>query len=241
MEFHRDLKLEVGTLEQSVEVTEVGQLIETTKIEASAVVTQEQITSLPVEGRSAVKLALLVPGTSEDGTRARRPGASVGIGGISLAGTNYIVDNMNNMTLRTGDSREDIPQAAVQEFRVIVSQYPAEFGGRVGGVINVVTKSGGNRFSGEAFEFFRNKSLNRVDKFQQAQHDQFGTPINNFHRNQYGASVGGPIVKDRIHFFTSLERRGQPRVFHRQHGKATVLFSARRYLPGRLFDQSWAR
>jgi hypothetical protein len=72
---------------------------------------------------------------------------------------------------------EDLPQAAVQEFRVIVSQYPAEFGGRVGGVINVVTKSGGNRFSGEAFEFFRNKSLNRVDKFQQAQHDLLGMPI----------------------------------------------------------------
>jgi len=116
-EFRRDVVLEVGALEQSIAVVEQEQLIETTKVEASAVVTQEQITSLPVEGRSAVKLALLIPGTSEDGTRARRPGASVGIGGISLAGTNYIVDNMNNMTLRTGDSREDLPQATVQEFR----------------------------------------------------------------------------------------------------------------------------
>jgi hypothetical protein len=142
MELRRDIGLQIGTVQESVTVVaEQAPLVEATKIEVSTVVTQEQITELPLEGRSAVKLALLVPGTTEDGTRARRPGTSVGIGGISLAGTNYIVDNMNNMTLRTGDSREDIPQAAVQEFRVIVSQYPAEFGGRVGGVINVVRRS----------------------------------------------------------------------------------------------------
>ena len=169
-EFRRDLTLEIGNIQESVTVAGV-QVVETTKAEVSTVVTQQQIASLPIEGRSAVTLALLSPGTGTDATRARRPGASVGVGSISLAGTNYIVDNMNNMTLRAGDSREDIPQAAVQEFRVIVSQYPAEFGGRVGGVINVVTKSGGNPFSGEAFEFFRDKSLNRVDKFQQEQHD----------------------------------------------------------------------
>jgi hypothetical protein len=80
-EFRRDVVLEVGALEQSIAVVEQEQLIETTKVEASAVVMQEQITSLPVEGRSAVKLALLIPGTSEDGTRARRPSASVGSAG----------------------------------------------------------------------------------------------------------------------------------------------------------------
>ena len=209
----------IGNLQESVTVAAEVQLVETTKAEVSTVVTQEQIASLPIEGRSAVSLALLAPGTGTDATRARRPGANVGIGGISLAGTNYIVDNMNNMTLRTGDSREDIPQGAVQEFRVIVSQYPAEYGGRVGGVINVVTKSGGNLFGGEAFEFFRDKSLNRVDKFQQEQHDKVGTPINDFRRDLFGVSFGGPIVKDRAHFFTSIERRDNNEFFTVNTGK----------------------
>ena len=110
LEFRRDLTLGIGSLQETVTVAGEVQLVETTKAEVSSVVTQEQIASLPIEGRSAVTLALLAPGTGTDATRPRRPGANVGIGGISLAGTNYIVDNMNNMTLRAGDSREDIPQ-----------------------------------------------------------------------------------------------------------------------------------
>ncbi len=228
LELIRNLTLGLQGVQEQVTVIGGASVVETTKAEVSSVVSQQQIASLPVEGRSAVTLALLAPGTGTDATRPRRPGANVGIGGISSAGTNYIGDGMNNNTLRAGDTREDIPQGAVREFRVIVSQAPAEFGGRVGGVVNIVTKGGGNLFSGEAFEFFRDKSLNRVDKFQQEQHDQLGTPINDFHRNQFGVTVGGPIVTNRLHFFVSFERKDDHQFFTVNTWRAAVLFLARR-------------
>src|SRR3954467_13279273 len=124
---------------------------------------------------------------------------------------------MNNMTLRTG-ARARMFRSGSSGIRVIVSRYPAEFGRRVGGVVNVVTKSGGNRVTGEVLEFFSNKSLNRVDKFQQAQHDQFGSPINDFHRNQCGVSLGsrgqGPHS-----LFMSLERKDSLEFFKVNTGK----------------------
>lgn len=232
LEVIRNLTLGLQGVEEQVTVVGGASVVETSKAEVSSVVTQQQIASLPVEGRSAVTLALLAPGTGTDATRPRRPGANVGIGGISSAGTNYIGDGMNNNTLRAGDTREDIPQGAVREFRVIVSQAPAEFGGRVGGVVNIVTKSGGNLFSGEAFEFFRDKSLNRIDQFQQAQHDQLGTPINDFHRNQYGVTVGGPVVTDRLHFFVSFERKDDHQFFTVNTAKPQFYSSLEGTLPG---------
>ena len=108
-------------------VTAEAPSIETTKTEVAAVITQQQIATLPIEGRSAITLALLLPGTGTDTTRAQRPGANVGAGGMTTAGTNYIVDGLNNMISRAGDAREDMPQSAVQEFRVHTSQMPAEY------------------------------------------------------------------------------------------------------------------
>ena len=185
LEVRRDLALGLKGLEELVTVRGEAPLVEVTNSEVAAVVSEQQIASLPVEGRSAVSLSLLLPGTSTDAVRAQRPGATVGLGGLSTAGTNFIVDGMNNMISRAGDAREDVPQSAIREFKVIVSQPPAEYGGRVGGVVNVVTKSGTNLFRGEAFEFFRDKSLNRVDLYAQQAHDQLGTPISDFRRDQF--------------------------------------------------------
>jgi hypothetical protein len=206
-------------VEESVTVRGQAPTVETTKSEVAAVVTAQQIDTLPVEGRSAITLSLLLPGTSTDATRAQRPGASVGLGGLSTAGTNYIVDGMNNMISRAGDAREDIPQSAIQEFKVIVSQAPAEYGGRVGGVVNVVTKSGANQLNGEAFEFFRDKSLNRVDLYTQQNHDLQGTPIPDFSRHQFGGSVGGPVLLNRLHFYASVERTDDQQFFTVKTGK----------------------
>jgi hypothetical protein len=173
-ELRQDLTLGVSALAEAVSVTAEVPAVETTRSEIATVITQEQIETLPVEGRSAITLSLLLPGTSTDNTRAQRPGANVGAGGITTAGTNYIVDGLNNMISRAGDAREDLPQSAVQEFRVHTSQMPAEYGGRSGGVVNVVTRSGTNVFHGEAFEQFRHKSLSRSDRFEQARRDAVG-------------------------------------------------------------------
>jgi hypothetical protein len=213
LELRRDVTLGVRGVQELVTVKGEAPLIDASKHEIGDVITARQIESLPVANRSAITLALLLPGTSTDTTRAQRPGATVGIASLNTAGTNYIVDGMNNMISRAGDAREDVPQAAIQEFKVIVSQPPAEYGGRVGGVVNVVTKSGTNRFSGEGFEFFRNKSLNKVDEYTQQNHDQLGTPIPDFRRDQFGGAFGGPIVANRLHFFASFERTDDQQYF----------------------------
>ncbi len=189
LEFHRDFTLGLQGVQETVTVQGRSPIIETTKSGIGDVLTTRQIETLPVANRSAITLALLVPGPSTDTTRAQRPGATVGLASLNTAGTNYIVDGMNNVISRAGDAREDVPQSAIREFKVIVSQPPAEYGGRVGGVVNVVTKSGSNLFSGEGFEFFRDRSLNRVDEFKQQNHDTAGAPIPDFRRDQFGARL----------------------------------------------------
>ena len=206
LELRRDLKLGLQALQEAVTVSGAAPVVEITRTEVASVITQQQIATLPVEGRSAITLSLLLPGTSTDTTRPQRPGANVGTGGMTTAGTNYIVDGLNNMISRAGDAREDLPQSAIQEFKVHLSQMPAEYGGRSGGVVSVVTKNGTNRLAGEAFEFFRNKSLNTLNKFQAERQEQFGEPKPDFLRHQFGFAVGGPIIRDRAHFFASVER-----------------------------------
>ncbi|HUK36327.1 MAG TPA: carboxypeptidase regulatory-like domain-containing protein [Vicinamibacterales bacterium] len=213
LEFTRNVTLGLQGVQELVTVQAQTPIVETTKTEVGETVTPQEIETLPVANRSAITLALLVPGTSVDTTRAQRPGATVGLASLNTAGTNYIVDGMNNMISGAGDAREDVPQSAIQEFKVIVTQPPAEYGGRVGGVVNVVTKSGSNTVSGEGLEFFRDKALNRVDEYTQQNHDQLGTAIPNFRRDQYGGAIGGPIIKNRLHLFGSFERTDDQEYF----------------------------
>lgn len=218
-ETRHDLTLGVSNLQETVTVLAEPAQIEVTKAEVSTVITQRQIETLPVEGRSAITLSLLLPGTATDTTRPQRPGANVGAGGMTTAGTNYLVDGLNNMISRAGDAREDLPQSAIQEFKVHLAQMPAEYGGRSGGVVNVVTRSGTNAFHGEAIEYFRHKNLNAMDKFQQERHDEFGDPKPDFRRDQFGFAVGGPILRNRAHFFATAERTRTQEFFTVNTGK----------------------
>src|SRR5258705_11806080 len=117
---------------------------------------------LPVANRAAVTLALLLPGTSQDGTRPRRSNAQIGAGTLQFT-SNSLADGTMNMSTKAGEPRQDFPQAAIQEFKVFTSQPPAEYGGRAGGVINAFTKSGTTRFSGEGFQVFRRKPMQQGD------------------------------------------------------------------------------
>jgi hypothetical protein len=102
----------------------------------------------------------------------------------------------------TGEPRQDFPQSAIQEFKVYLSQSPAEYGWTAGGAVSMATKSGTNQLHGEGFEFYRNKSMNTIDPFVKAA----GQPEPNFSRHQFGGAIGGPLVKDKIHFFQAAER-----------------------------------
>lgn len=208
-EYISDLKFQLGGVEQSVSVNAQESAVDVTSNEVgTAVIQQDQVENLPIPGRQATQLSLLLPATGTDTTRAQRPDANVGLGDQNVAATNYLVDGLTNMISGAGDPRDNIQQASIQEFKVIISQAPAEYGGRSGGVVTLVTKSGTNRIHGEAFEFFRGHAINRVDYYTQRQHDSDPKlyPISPFSRNQFGGALGGPILKDRLHYFGSFER-----------------------------------
>jgi carboxypeptidase family protein len=204
LEYPKDISMGVQTLQESVTVTGEAPVVETTKTEVGGVVTQEQISILPVQDRSVVNLALLMPGTGQDTARVKRPNASIGAA-IGTASTNHLVDGVPNVTAKTAEPRSDIPQAAVREFAVHTTQQPAQYGWRPGGTMSVVTKSGTNAFTGEAFEFFRNQKMNRLDRFAQAAVDAGQGEKPKYSRDQFGGALGGPIVKNRLHFFATFE------------------------------------
>ena len=204
LEIKKDIAMEVQGLSEEVLVKGEAPVVETTHSEVAQVITQQQIETLPVNNRQAITLALLLPGTSQDGTRPRKVNASVGSGG-SFSASAFLVDGVSNQQTSAGEPRQDFPQGGVREFKVNVSQAPAEFGGTTGGVVTIVTKSGTNAFSGEGFEYFRDKSLNAMNEFEQARHDQFSTPKPPFRRNQYGATFGGPIAMNKAHFLVAWD------------------------------------
>jgi len=197
----RDVTLQVQGVQESVQVSAEAPVVETTRSEVSGVVTQEQMQMLPLETRQPIGLALLLPGTSQDAVRPRKFNANIGAGAFTH-GSALLVDGVWNKEGNTGEPRQDFPQAAIREFRVLVSQAPAEYGWTAGGAVSFATKSGTNLWTGEVFEFLRNKSLNTRNLFEEAA----GVRKPNFERHQFGGALGGPIVRDRLHFFAAAER-----------------------------------
>ena len=206
LELRRDVTMALQTLQETVSVTAEAPVIETTQTEVAAVVTQEQIENLPVANRMPIMLALLLPGTSTFNLSGRRPTATIGAGGSNGGQMNlYYADGGMNTSNNSGQQHLEVPASAVREFKVNISQSSAEFNA-VGGVVQVATKSGTNQIHGEAFEFFRDKSLNAFDKFEKELHDRTGEPKPDYRRHSAGVALGGPIIRDRVHFFASFER-----------------------------------
>ena len=193
----QDFELQIQTVEETITVTAVTPVVDVTQIEVSAVVTQEQIETLPINSRNYLSLALLLPGTSQDSGRAFFETVNVG-GSYTFNSTVNAVDGVMNNWAEDGEPRQNLPEAAVEEFKINQSQYPAGYGLATGGIVQVVTKSGTNSFSGEAFWYVRDKTLNALNHFEEEKPDM--------HRDQFGASLGGPIVRDRTHFFFTVER-----------------------------------
>jgi hypothetical protein len=204
LEVKHDFAMKIESLQESLTVTARVPVIETTKSEVTGVVTQQQIENVPVPTRQTLDLALLLPGTNTDGSVPRRVSVSVGAGG-AVSQNAFLVDGVSNQQSTSGDPRQDFPQGGIREFRVNVSQASAEFGGTTGGVVAIVTKSGTNLFSGEAFEFFRDKSLNAMNVFEQQAHDTTGAPKPAFRQNQNGFTIGGPIVMNKAHFLIAAD------------------------------------
>lgn len=201
-----NVALAIGSVQEAVTVSGDVPPIDTSKAEVAGVVTQQQIDSLPVNTRQFLNLALLMPGTTQDASRSFYNNVQLGGGGRFYA-NGFSVDGVTNTWAEQGEPRQNIPQGAVQEFKVNTNQFKAEAGLAMGGFVTVVTKSGSNAFHGDAFEFFRHSSLNHDNKFVEQSLAAAGVDGKApFKRNQFGGDLGGPIIKNRTHFFASYER-----------------------------------
>lgn len=197
--------LEIGTVKESIQVTGEAPIVDTHRSEVGANVSEEQIQTLPVQGRQWINLATLLPGTGQDAIRGKYYN-NVNIGaGINFYSNAFYVDGVNNNWQQQGEPRQDFPQDSIAEFRIRAFDYPAQYGMAQGGVLSTITKSGTNEFHGGAFEFYRNRALNTQTIFQ--------TTKPSYQRNQFGGSLGGPIIKNRAQFFVSAERTAEDNFF----------------------------
>ncbi len=197
-----DFKMEVGAAKQTVEVGAEAAPVETVNPTLGQSITGRTLTDMPLNGRDMLDLAMLQPGVSEANDD------SDGAGKYSIAGgrtdsVTFLLDGGGNNDLQDNSSVLDPNPDAVAEFRLLTSDYTAEYGRSGGGVISVVTKSGSNRIHGSLFEFLRNRSLDANDYFNKSAVPE--VPRLDLKRNQYGATLGGPMIKDKAFFFLAFQ------------------------------------
>ncbi len=203
-----DFQMKLSTTAEVIQVTGETPLIENTESHIATTVTPEQVENLPLNGRQFANLGALAPGTTlsvhPDPTRPSNLAISL-IGG-SGRNMNVNVDGGDNNDDTVGGINQFYSLESVAEFTLFTNRYKAEYGRSSGGVLNVVTKSGTNTFHGSFFSLFRNESLNALTESEEQAGLSDPTP---YSREQFGGSVGGPIVKDRAHFFFAAERSQQ--------------------------------
>ncbi len=195
-----DVKLPVGGRNEIVEVTGAAALVETVNPTLGATVTGEAITELPLNGRNTLDLALLQPGVTPHNADDTGAG-TFNIAGARADSVTFLLDGgVDNNLLSNGVVFTPNPDA-VQEFRILTSNYTAEYGRNAGGIVSVVTKSGGNTVHGSVFEFNRNDTFAANRYFN----NKNGIPKNALSRNQYGFAVGGPFIKNKLFWFVSYQ------------------------------------
>jgi Carboxypeptidase regulatory-like domain len=205
------IKLTAGKIEIQVDVVGGGEVVETSRTEQASTVDSKQITSLPINRRSFLDYALLTPGVtssenitdSTDYRVAQTPQSGLSFGGNNGRGNQVSVDGAETIGA-SGAVQAMVSQEAVQEFQVVRNSFSAEFGGASGGVVNIISKSGGNSFHGGAFGLFRQEKFDARNAF-----DYNPKGKSPFNRQQYGGSFGGPLARDNTFFFTSIERYSQ--------------------------------
>jgi Carboxypeptidase regulatory-like domain/TonB-dependent Receptor Plug Domain len=201
-----DIKMQVGAESQTVDVGAQAAAVETVNPTLGHSITGRVLTNMPLNGRDMLDLALLQPGVTEGNDD------NGGAGNYSIAGgrtdsVTFLLDGGLNNDLLDNSNLLDPNPDAIAEFKLLTSDYTAEYGRNGGGVISVVTKSGTNQIHGSLFEFFRNRVLDANDYFNKAVVPEL--PRLDLKRNQYGATLGGPILKDKLFFFLAYQGQRQ--------------------------------
>ena len=205
-----DIALEIGAMEEVVEIQAETPLLNTSSSDLGTTVVEEQIKTLPLNGRNFVSLTRTVPGVLRGipganidgaGSLAWRASASFSAMGQRPRDNNYMLDGVdNNETwLQTVVIFPSVD--ALEEFKLQTSTYSAEFGRSLGGVVNLQLKSGTNQFHGSVFEFLRNDAFDANNWFA----NRANTAKADFKQHQFGATLGGPIIKDKTFFFADYQ------------------------------------
>jgi hypothetical protein len=198
---HLEPSLQVGSVSEIIEVSGgASPLLESDRSTLSNVVDSQVISNMPLNARQYLDLALLTPGVlpSSAGTQ----GGGFNVSGARSQSNVFLLDGVSNIDTQINSALGNFRITdGVQEFAVQTSVATAEFGRGTGGQVSIVTKSGTNQFHGTAFEYLRNSVLDAADFFT----NKNGGKKNPLHRNQYGGTLGGPILKDRMFFFLSYE------------------------------------
>jgi hypothetical protein len=203
-----DLTMQPGQVTESIIITDAAQLLETDSSTRGQIVQREQIVNLPLNGRSVANLALLAPGVRESSQNSATGGgreASFNVNGLRNTVNNFLLDGVDNNAYGTSNQSfsSQVVQAspdAIAEFNLQTNTYSAEFGRSGGAVFNASYRSGTNEFHGSLWEFHRNTVLNAVGFFKPA-----GGVKPPLIRNQFGFTLGGPIIRDRTFFFLDYE------------------------------------
>ncbi|MBV8833108.1 MAG: TonB-dependent receptor, partial [Acidobacteriaceae bacterium] len=214
-----DLQLQVGSVSSTIEVSSQGSAVETQNSTVGGTVTGRAIFELPLNGRNALNLMATQPGvtpTNPDNTSAA---GGYSIGGGRNDSVTFLLDGGNNNNLLNNSYVANPNPDAIEEFRVLESNYSAEYGRNAGGVVSVVTKSGTNSLHGTAYDYLRNTDLNANDFFN----NERGAPRNVLKRNQFGGTIGGPIyipkvVDGRNKLFFFFAYQGQRQTSIAQYG-----------------------
>ncbi|MBS1800412.1 MAG: TonB-dependent receptor [Acidobacteria bacterium] len=194
------IQLQVGASTESVSVSANASMVNTESTSVSSVIENRRVVDLPLNGRDLSQLVLLsgaaVQTNYGDSISSKNYPTShtINVAGGEAAGTGYMVDGGGAYNDLYGGSNLPLPfPDAVQEFSVQTSMIPAQYGGYPGGAVNLVTMSGTNNFHGSLFEFIRNYAVNAAN--------YFATTVDTLKRNQFGGTLGGPIVKNKLFFF----------------------------------------
>jgi Carboxypeptidase regulatory-like domain/TonB dependent receptor/TonB-dependent Receptor Plug Domain len=206
-----NIALAVGVVTQKVEVTSATPIIEDTKTEVSAVVDDSMVHGLPINGRRIDQFVLVAPAVTQDATFGLVTFRGLAGGNSFLIDGNDTTNQYYNENAGRTRVNAQISPEAVQEFQVLSGTYSAEYGRASGGVLNSITKSGTNDIHGTYFWLFRNRTLDAIDRYSIVNGSYFNAPEK---RQQFGGSIGGPIVKNKLFAFFSQEaqRRTEPLV-----------------------------
>jgi len=208
-----DVTLTLGQLSQTVSVESQATQVETVNPTVGGTVIGAAVQELPLNGRDTLTLAATLPGISGTPTgNGQSAGTGFSIAGGRADGISFLLDGANNNSVTSSGVTYNPNPDTVAEFRILMNNYTAEYGRTGGGIVSVVTKSGTNSLHGSLFEYLRNEDLNANDFFA----NLTGAPVPVLKRNQFGATLGGPIVipklihgKDKFFFFFGWQSQRQ--------------------------------